>query len=158
MTRPPSAPYPGALGGLALTTERMRAPEVVIYAPDKGAGYGQSFKARKIAGAWESLNAFLANPTTSSPTERPRLVVYRATKWDDDAVAEGCIRSAIERFGDPHRQETTGEHHGPLGNHRRAASLSGTSVGKRCLTWQITSSVASHGHARLSARSPYNTL
>jgi len=82
--------------------------EVVLYSPDKGASFGQALRPRRVREVFAAVQHFLADCTAASPLERIRLVAYRATQWDDDAVAEACIARTAERFGAPDQIEGGG--------------------------------------------------
>lgn len=101
----------------------MAPPEVVLYAPDKGVGYGQAFRVRGIMRAWEALNDFLRSTTLCSDPLDACLVAYRATRWDDDSVADACIRRTIGHFGPPDRVDTIGGVHWPSGEPLKGGEL-----------------------------------
>lgn len=82
--------------------------EVMLYSPDKGAGFGQALRARRVRQAFEAVQHFLTHCTIASPLERIRLIAYRATEWDEDSVAEACIERTIAHFGPPDREEGGG--------------------------------------------------
>lgn len=96
--------------------------EVVLYSPDKGASFGQALRACRVRQAFDAVQNFLARCAAASPLERIRLVAYRATQWDDDAVAEACIARTAERFGPPDQIEGGGTYW-PSGEPVKGGSL-----------------------------------
>jgi hypothetical protein len=96
--------------------------EVVLYSPDKGASFGQALRPRRVRQAFHAVQHFLAHCAIASPLERIRLVAYKATQWDDDAVAEACIARTVERFGAPD-QVRGGGTHWPSGEPVKGGSL-----------------------------------
>ena len=80
--------------------------EVVHYAPDKGASYGQALAARGVRGAWEAVQSFLARCTLPDSPESITLSADQATEWDPDPpAAEACIARVVARFGAPHQRQ-----------------------------------------------------
>ena len=82
--------------------------EAVLYAPNKGASYGQALRPRRVRPAWEALQRFLSVCAVASPVESVRLIAYRATEWDYDAVSNDCIARVEARYGVAHRQRGAG--------------------------------------------------
>ena len=73
--------------------------------PDKGAGYGQALRPRGVRKSWEALQRFLTQCAVASSPGNMKLTAYRATQWDDDAVANDCISGVIAHFGAPHHKQ-----------------------------------------------------
>jgi hypothetical protein len=83
--------------------------ECVVYRPNKGSGFGQAFRARRVREAAASLERFLISCTTYSGPVNLQLKAYRATEWDDDFVADSAIARVSETFGPVHAEESLGQ-------------------------------------------------
>ena len=84
----------------------MSPPSVVVYAPGKGAAYGQAVSPSSPRKAWAALERFLdeAAIVLRGP-ERVTLSAHRPTQWDaDPATLERVVTQTTERFGAPQRR------------------------------------------------------
>ena len=82
--------------------------ELTHYAPDKGHSYGQGIRSQSVRKVWNKVQLFLNECTIFEPPSNVSLTAYRATDWDDDAVADSCVRVALDRFGPPDEEEPYG--------------------------------------------------
>jgi len=77
------------------------APEVVRYAPDKGASFGHALRPSPPKRAWKAVEGFLAECEDVKGPSTVTLSAYGPTQWDDAAIAEACMARTVERFGIP---------------------------------------------------------
>ena len=82
--------------------------ELLVYTPDKAAGFGQAFRFRKARDAATALQHFRESCTGNAEPKDLNLVTYRATEWDDDRVAASIIERVVDKFGSAYSEDVLG--------------------------------------------------
>ena len=82
--------------------------ELLVYTPDKAAGFGQAFRFRKARDAATALQHFRESCTGNAEPKDLNLVTYRATEWDDDRVAASIIERVVDKFGSAYSEDALG--------------------------------------------------
>jgi hypothetical protein len=96
-----------SLGGFRLVVWSTPMP-YLIYRPDKNAAFGHAPRKRRVRAFWTDVQRFLAACTLPEAATAIQLIAYRATKWDDESIAEACIARARQHFGVPEQDIGSG--------------------------------------------------
>ncbi len=79
----------------------MTLPALVCYEPTKDAGFGHAIRPAAPIKAWSAVEHFLDGCAEVQGPLDVKLVVHRATEWDDESVLQTIAELAVAQFGDP---------------------------------------------------------